>query len=103
MNKNNLIKQLDNYNLTKFQKEVLIATLSIKKGETRTYKQIAIQINHKNAYRAVGTALKNNPLPIKIPCHRVIKSDGSVGLYDGKNTGIKLKLLKSEGALSQIN
>ncbi len=100
MDKKEAIDKLNKYNLTKFQKEVLIATLSIKRGETRTYKDIAKQIGHKNAYRAVGTALKKNPLAPKIPCHRVIKSDGSYGNYSAMGgTKKKIAMLKAEGAI----
>ena len=67
------IKKLEKYNLTKFQKKVLIATMSIKSGETRSYKQIAEQIGSPNAYRAVGSALKKNPLTVEIPCHASVK------------------------------
>lgn len=100
MQKDEALKMLDEYELTKFQKRVLIETLSINKGETRTYKQIAERIGNRNAYRAVGTALKNNPLPIIIPCHRVIKSDGSLGNYSGTGGArAKMELLKKEGFL----
>jgi O-6-methylguanine DNA methyltransferase len=97
-----IMKRLDPYGLTEFQKEVLAATLTVKKGETRTYKQIAEQIGRKRAYRAVGTALKKNPLPIVIPCHRIVKSDGSLGNYSGSSTTgrkRKMELLKAEGAI----
>ncbi len=95
-----LVERLEKYNLTDFQKKVLYATMEIKKGEVKTYKQIAERIGHRKAYRAVGTALKLNPIPIEIPCHRVIKSSGELGNYSG--TGgpkRKMQLLKSEGAL----
>jgi len=97
---NALIKELEKYKLTEFQKRVLIATMKIPKGETRTYKQIAEQIGDRKAYRAVGTALKLNPLAPMIPCHRVVKSDGSLGNYSGKG-GPKGKkaMLKAEGAI----
>jgi methylated-DNA-[protein]-cysteine S-methyltransferase len=94
------IKKLEKYNLTKFQKKVLIATMSIKKGETRSYKEIAEQIGSPNAYRAVGSALKKNPLTIEIPCHRVIKSGGLLGNYSGKSGREgKYRLLHAEGAI----
>lgn len=98
--KEDILKELDRYKPTKFQRSVLVATMKIPKGETRTYKQIAAQIGNKNAYRAVGSALKWNPLPIKIPCHRVVKSDGSLGNYSGRGGPAgKMALLKAEGAL----
>lgn len=99
MKTDQILKELDKHKPTEFQRQVLVATLSIPKGETRTYKQIAVQIKNKNAYRAVGSALKWNPLPIKIPCHRVVKSDGSLGSYSNGGTRRKMALLKSEGAL----
>ncbi|MCL5434303.1 MAG: MGMT family protein [Candidatus Marsarchaeota archaeon] len=97
-----ILSMLEDYRLTEFQTAVLKATLSIPKGETRTYKQIASLIGRPRAYRAVGTALKNNPLPIIIPCHRVIRSDGNTGNYSGTSKSgrlKKIKLLKIEGAL----
>ena len=94
-----MLKILDKNNLTSFQKRVLFATLQIPKGQTRTYKQIASKIGHPNAYRAVGTALKRNPLPIIIPCHRVIKSDGTLGNYTSGGTKRKFALLKEEHAI----
>lgn len=99
MRDKNTLDKLHNYDLTDFQKKVLVATMSIKKGEVKTYKQIAQQIGHSKAYRAVGTALKKNPLPIEIPCHRVIKSNGELGNYSSGGTKVKMKLLKLEGAL----
>jgi methylated-DNA-[protein]-cysteine S-methyltransferase len=99
MDKKIILQKLNKYDLTEFQKRVLLATLSIKRGQTRTYKEIAEQIGNKRAYRAVGTALRLNPLPILIPCHRVIKSDGSLGNYSGGGTARKRYLLKSEGAI----
>ena len=69
----------------------------IPKGQTRTYKQVAIGIKKENAVRAVANAIGKNPYPIRIPCHRVIRSDGSLGGYSGPG-GIKMKkrLLKKE-------
>jgi methylated-DNA-[protein]-cysteine S-methyltransferase len=92
-----LTERINSYNLTDFQKKVLLATLTIKRGQVKTYKGIAEQIGHRNAYRAVGTALRKNPLPIIIPCHRVIKSDGTLGKYSNGDTGRKRMLLAREG------
>ncbi|MCK4935526.1 MAG: MGMT family protein [Elusimicrobiales bacterium] len=80
-----------------FFQKVWLACSEIPAGQTRSYKQIAIKIGTPKAYRAVGTALKRNPFAPIIPCHRVIKSDGTAGGYSGKN-GIrgKIKLLKKE-------
>ena len=69
----------------------------IPEGQTRTYKQVAIDIKKENAVRAVANAISKNPYPIRIPCHRVIRSDGGLGGYSGPG-GIKMKkrLLKKE-------
>ena len=67
------------------------------KGQTRTYKQVAIAVKKPKAIRAVANAVGKNPYPIVIPCHRVIRSDGSLGGYSGAG-GIetKRKLLLNE-------
>jgi O-6-methylguanine DNA methyltransferase len=82
---------------TEFQKKVWLETMKIPYGETISYSQLARKIHRKNSQRAVGNALSANPLPIVIPCHRVIASSGSLGGYSG---GIKIKefLLRLEGA-----
>ena len=79
-----------------FYKKVLSKLMEIPFGKTVSYKDIAIKLNNKNATRAVGTANKLNPIPIIIPCHRVISSNGNLGGY---NAGFKKKiyLLKHEG------
>ena len=83
---------------TKFEKKVWNYLITIKKGSVKTYKQVAIAINRPKSARAVANAVGKNPLSPKIPCHRVIRSDGSIGGYSGKG-GIKTKrkLLKKEG------
>ena len=85
---------------TRFQKKVWNYLKTIKKGSLKTYKQIAIAINRPKSARAVANAVGKNPLPRKIPCHRVIRSDGSLGGYSAKG-GIKTKkkLLKIEGII----
>ena len=82
---------------TKFQIKVWKYLTSIPKGSIRTYKQVAIAIKCPKAARAVANACAKNPYAPKIPCHRVIRSDGGLGGYSGKG-GIKqkLKLLRSE-------
>ena len=85
--------------LTAFEKAVLKATLSIPFGETRSYAWVAQQIGKPGAVRAVGSALRKNPWPLLIPCHRVIKSDGSPGRYAGKDTGRKAALIALEQRL----
>ncbi len=82
---------------TDFQRAVLKETLAIPYGETRSYGQVAAAIGRPKASRAVGQAEKRNEVPLVIPCHRVIGSDGSLTGYGGKeNTDIKDKLLKFE-------
>ena len=85
---------------TKFQRKVWNYLKTIKKGSVTTYKQVAIAINRPKSARAVANAVGKNPLSPKIPCHRVIRSDGSIGGYSGKG-GIKTKkkLLKEEGVI----
>ena len=83
-----------------FERSVWHQLQKIPSGETKSYKEIAIAIGNPNSSRAVANACAKNPKPIEIPCHRVIRSDGSLGGYSGKG-GIKTKkkLLKSEGIL----
>lgn len=82
--------------LTPFQWQVLKATSEIPLGQTRTYKWVAKKIGNPKAVRAVGQALKHNPYPVIIPCHRVIKEDGSLGGYAGGPSTKKAKLLAKE-------
>lgn len=84
---------------TPFQQSVWAALLDIPYGEVRSYRDIARSINNKAAVRAVGAANGRNPLPIVVPCHRVIGSDGSLtGFAGGLET--KTRLLQLEGALA---
>tara|TARA_B110001452_G_C15137602_1_gene396157 strand:+ start:532 stop:801 length:270 start_codon:yes stop_codon:yes gene_type:complete len=82
---------------TKFQLKVWKYLKSIPKGKVRTYKQVAIGIKSPKSARAVANACSKNPNAPKIPCHRVIRSDGTLGGYSGRG-GIKqkLRLLRSE-------
>ncbi len=80
---------------TLFERDVIIEVAKIPYGTVKTYKEIAKSIGSK-AYRAVGTAIGNNPFPIIIPCHRVIRSDGKIGGFRG-GTPMKVQILKSEG------
>jgi methylated-DNA-[protein]-cysteine S-methyltransferase len=80
---------------TEFEKKVWLALRDIPYGETRTYKWLAEKIGKPAAFRAVGRALSRNPLPIFLPCHRVIESDGSLGGYSG-GADIKRRLLDME-------
>jgi len=82
---------------TEFMRLVWQALETIPYGETRSYKQIAGQIGHPKAYRAVGLANNRNPLPIIIPCHRVIGHNGRLVGYGG-GLPIKERLLQLEQA-----
>jgi methylated-DNA-[protein]-cysteine S-methyltransferase len=86
--------------LKPFQLKTLKAVYAIPYGETLTYADIATQIGHPNAYRAVGRANATNPMPLVIPCHRVIGKDGKLHGYGGGD-GLPTKewLLKMEGAV----
>ena len=64
-----------------FQRDVLEATRGVRPGQTRSYGWVAQQIGRPAAVRAVGTALARNPIPIVIPCHRIVRGDGEVGSY----------------------
>ena len=91
------MKKISKTSGTLFQKKVWLELSKIPKGETRTYKEIAIAIGHPKSARAVANACGKNPYPGPIPCHRVIRSDGSLGGYSGAG-GIetKRKLLLNE-------
>ena len=80
---------------TPFQEKVWQALCHIPYGETRSYKDIAIAIGHPSAARAVGLANHQNPLPLVIPCHRVICADGQLGGYVG-GQNLKAALLRME-------
>jgi len=79
-----------------FYQRVLRANHAIPRGKVSTYKLIATHLENPRAARAVGTALATNPFPIVIPCHRVIRSDGTLGGYGG-GLEMKRKLLEMEG------
>ncbi|MAS50622.1 MAG: 6-O-methylguanine DNA methyltransferase [Rickettsiales bacterium] len=89
--------QSNKLNGTKFQVKVWKELLKIPSGETRTYKEIAILIGSPNSARAVANACAKNPYPILVPCHRVIRSDGSLGGYSARGgVNKKKKLLEQE-------
>lgn len=86
--------------LRPFQQRVLQLTCDIPYGETRTYKELAMLLGNPQAARAVGRAQATNPMPIVIPCHRVVGSDGKLHGYGaGQGLGTKETLLKMEKAL----
>ena len=85
--------------ISEFEKRVYAVVSKIEKGSLMTYKEVAKMAGSPNASRAVGTALSKNYNP-KIPCHRVIRSDGRLGSYNRGGVSAKKKLLTGEGALS---
>jgi len=90
--------EVDLRKVTAFQRQVLRQTMRVPYGRTSSYGDIASRIGRPAAYRAVGNAVGANPIPIVIPCHRVIASDGGIG---GFSSGLsnKKKLLALEGVL----
>jgi methylated-DNA-[protein]-cysteine S-methyltransferase len=86
--------------ITPFAQKVYQLTKKIPKGKVTTYKALAQALNTK-AYRAVGQVLKKNPFAPQVPCHRVIRSNGTIGGFNGKSSGKniqkKINLLKKEG------
>jgi methylated-DNA-[protein]-cysteine S-methyltransferase len=80
-----------------FETAVWKACAAIPYGRTRTYGELARAVGAPKAARAVGMAMSQNPLPILVPCHRVLRSDGSLGGYSGPGgTGFKRRLLEME-------
>ena len=91
--------RIDWRGMSPFQCRVLRAALRIPYGRTSTYGKIARAIGNPRAARAVGRALGANPIPIVIPCHRVVASDGGLGGYSAAGgVSVKRKLLRMEGA-----
>ena len=85
---------------TKFQIKVWKYLLKIPKGSVKSYKQVARGINRPNSARAVANACGKNPYSPKVPCHRVIRSDGTLGGFSAAGgINAKKKLLKKEGFL----
>ena len=89
---------VDLSSITTFQRRVLEETRKVPRGQVSTYAEIAKRIGQPKAVRAVGQALRRNPVPIVVPCHRVISSDGSLGGYGGNlRDKRKIELLRLEG------
>lgn len=86
---------------TGFRRRVLTQLCTIGYGETASYRYIAEAVANPNAVRAVGTACATNPLPLIIPCHRVVRSDGTIGSYAG-GADVKVRLLDLEAATGRV-
>lgn len=81
-----------------FKEKVLAVVAKIPRGRTMTYKEVARRAGRPSASRAVGNFMKNNYNP-KVPCHRVIRSDGGMGGYNRGGVKAKMALLRREGAI----
>ncbi len=92
--------RLDLEGVTEFRRRVLEACRRIPRGLTATYADLARVAGSPGAARAAGSAMANNPLPLIVPCHRVVRSDGTLGGFSSSE-GVRLKqrLLELEGAL----
>lgn len=84
-----------------FKKRVLEIVRQIPRGETMTYKKVAMAAGSPGAYRAVGTIMRHNIDPT-VPCHRVIKSDGTLGNYNRGGTEQKRKMLEEESTITKL-
>jgi O-6-methylguanine DNA methyltransferase len=82
---------------THFEVAVWTKALEIPRGEVRPYGWIAAEIGRPRAVRAVGTALAHNPVPLVVPCHRVVRSDGFIGQYSMGGPDAKRRILAAEG------
>lgn len=83
--------------LSQFERAVLLKALEIPRGEVRPYSWVAREIGNPKAVRAVGSALGHNPIPLFIPCHRVVRSDGHIGHYSMGGAETKRAILTAEG------
>ena len=81
-----------------FKEKVYAVVAKIPKGQTMTYQQVARLAGSPNAYRAVGNIMNKNPDTKKVPCHRVVRSDGTPGGY-ARGTSRKIAILKREGVV----
>jgi O-6-methylguanine DNA methyltransferase len=89
---------LDLRGTTEFEQAVWLKALEIPRGEVRPYGWIATEIGRPKAVRAVGTALGHNPIPLIVPCHRVVRTDGFIGQYSLGGPANKRAILAVEGA-----
>ncbi len=98
LNEAEMESKLKALGFSNFEINVLLEVYRIPMGETKTYSQIAETIGHRNASRAVGSAVRKNPFAPLIPCHRVVRKDGKIGNYSGGGgREQKRKMLKEEG------
>lgn len=88
---------LDVSRLSPFQQEVLAAARTIPRGSVRPYQWLAKEVGRPRASRAVGGVMARNPIPLFIPCHRVVAASGRIGNYSMGGPGVKAQLLAMEG------
>jgi methylated-DNA-[protein]-cysteine S-methyltransferase len=88
---------LDLSSLSPFQRRAVEQLRRIPRGEVRTYAQLAAEIGAPKAARAVGSAMARNPIPLLLPCHRVVRGDGVIGNYGMGGPNVKRRLLVLEG------
>lgn len=88
---------LDLRSVTPFRRSVLEATAAIPRGQVRSYGWLAGSVGNLGAVRAVGSAMATNPVPLIVPCHRVVRSDGRIGQYSLGGPDVKRRLLGHEG------
>ena len=94
-----LVARLDWSGHNPFDVDVWRSCQRLPYGQTTSYKSLAERLGRPGAARAVGTAMGRNPFPLVVPCHRVVKSDGSLGGYSGPGgVGLKRRLLDMEAA-----
>ncbi len=89
---------IDLSGLSPFAQAVLAACRAIPRGQVRTYAELASAAGKPGAARAVGSAMRRNPVPLLIPCHRVVRGDGVIGNYSMGGPAVKERLLRQEGA-----
>ena len=93
--------ELDLSDLTEFRRRVLAACRRIPYGQVASYADLARAAGQPNAMRAAGSAMANNPLPLIVPCHRVIRTDGTLGGFSSpQGVELKRRLLRHEGVLT---
>ena len=90
---------LDLRGVSPFRREIMLIATTIPRGEVRPYQWLARQAGRPGAARAVGSAMSNNPIPLIVPCHRVVRADGSLGAYSLGGADNKRVLLAREGVI----
>jgi len=94
------LEMFDFSQISKFRKDVYLTLFKTKRGETLSYGELALRSGYPGAARAVGTSMKSNPFPFVIPCHRVIKSDGSLGGFFGAEEMKRLLIQLESGKIT---